>query len=119
VLDGFNRARVTIPVTPARSKGHASVVVPEDGLGDGGAAVWCASTRRARVEDDPARAGGWWCLDLQPRRAAAYGARGGALLRLRELFDESGSTRAPQTRFERKPRCAQGGRQPARHFSRL
>jgi imidazolonepropionase-like amidohydrolase len=99
VLDGFNPRAVAIPVT--RLEGVTGViVVPSGGLVQGqGAAV---------------RLDGANSLDMLVRapvavyatvaasgRAAAYGARGGAMLRLRELLDDVRQYARRRAEFER------------------
>jgi imidazolonepropionase-like amidohydrolase len=86
VLDGFNPRAVTIAVT--RLEGvTASVLVPGDGLVSGRAAV--VRLDGERVPEMTLRAPAAVVASVASEgRAAAYGARGGALLRLRELFDD-------------------------------
>ena len=76
-----------------------------------GRAPWCAWPASS-VDEMLVRApGGDLRLGGRDGRAAAYGARGGLLLRLRELFDDVRAVRAPARRLRAQP-DAQGGRQP-------
>jgi imidazolonepropionase-like amidohydrolase len=98
VLDGFNPRAVTIPIT--RMEGiTATVLAPEGGLVAGQGAL----VRLGGQGDD---------MVVKPRvavyaslaadgRAAAYGARGGLLLRLRELFDDVRQYARRRQDFER------------------
>jgi imidazolonepropionase-like amidohydrolase len=86
VIDGFNPRAVAIPVT--RLEGVTSaVIVPDRGLVSGQAAVVRLDGRR--VPDMTVRAPAAIHASMgEGGRAAAHGARGGVLLRLRELIDD-------------------------------
>jgi imidazolonepropionase-like amidohydrolase len=99
VIDGFNPRAAAIPTT--RLEGVTSVViVPSGGLVSGrGAAVRLWGTR---VPDMTVRAPvGVYVHMGEQGRAAGYGARGGQLLRLRELLDDVRQYARRRAEFER------------------
>jgi imidazolonepropionase-like amidohydrolase len=86
VVDGFNPRAVAIPVT--RIEGVTTVLAaPSGGLVSGRGAVFRLHGDRVdqMVVRSPVAAFASMASD---GRSAAYGARGGLLLRLRELFDD-------------------------------
>ena len=86
VVDGFNPRAVSIPVT--RIEGVTAVLAaPSGGLVSGRGAV--LRLAGDRVEDMILRTPvAMFASMTTDGRTAAYGARGGLLLRLRELFDD-------------------------------
>jgi imidazolonepropionase-like amidohydrolase len=86
VLDGLNPRAVAIPV--ARVAGITSTVLaPDGGLVSGQGAL--VHLTGGSVDEMLVRAPvGIYVSLAEDGRAAAYGARGGLLLRLRELFDD-------------------------------
>ncbi len=99
VLDGLNPRSSVIPVT--RIEGvTASVLVPHGGLVSGrGAVVQLAGDS---VDEMLVRApAAVWASLAGPGRLASYGARGGAMLRLRELIDDVRQYSRRRQDFER------------------
>jgi imidazolonepropionase-like amidohydrolase len=86
VLDGLNPRAVTIPVTRIAGV-TSSVLAPEGGLVSGQGALVHLSGDSVPQMLLRAPIGIYVSLAADGR-AAAYGARGGLLLRLRELFDD-------------------------------
>jgi imidazolonepropionase-like amidohydrolase len=99
VLDGLNPRAVTIPIT--RIAGITSTVLaPEGGLVSGQGAF--IHLDGASVEQMLVRAPvGIYVSLAADGRAAAYGARGGQLLRLRELIDDVRAYARRRPDFER------------------
>jgi len=99
VLDGLNPRSVLIPVT--RIEGvTTSVLVPHGGLVSGRQAVvrLAGDSAEAMVVRSPAAI---YATASGPGRAAAFGARGGVMLRLRELFDDVRQYARRRQDFER------------------
>jgi imidazolonepropionase-like amidohydrolase len=99
VLDGFNPRALDIPV--ARLEGvTSSVIVPRGGLvaGRGAVVAFEGDTVDRVVVRSPA---GVWASLGEGGRAAGFGARGGALLRLRELVDDVRQYTRRRDEFER------------------
>src|SRR6185436_16618582 len=99
VLDGLNPRSVLIPVT--RIEGvTTSVLVPRGGLVSGRQAVvrLAGDSAEAMVVRSPAAI---YATASGPGRAAAFGARGGVMLRLRELFDDVRQYARRRQDFER------------------
>lgn len=99
VLDGLNPRSLVIPVT--RIEGvTSSVLVPRGGLVTGRPAVV------RLLGDDVAQMTVRWPASVHasaadPARALAHGARGGWMLRLRELFDDVRQYQRRRQDFER------------------
>ncbi len=99
VLDGLNPRAVNIPVT--RLEGVTSVVLaPTGGLieGQGAAVRLDGGNVPAMLVRAPVAV---YASMAQPGRTAAYGARGGLMLRLRELFDDVRQYARRKNDFER------------------
>ncbi len=99
VIDGFNPRAVNVPIT--RAEGVTAVALAaRGGLVAGRGAVVHLSG--ARINDLLLRGPSAVYANLAaPGRAAGFGARGGALLRLRELFDDVRQYRDRRADFER------------------
>jgi imidazolonepropionase-like amidohydrolase len=99
VLDGFNPHSVVIPIT--RIEGvTTTVVTPRGGLVSGRGAVvkLLGESVDEMLMRSPAAV---YANAAAPGRAVAYGARGGVLLRLRELFDDVRQYARRRQDFER------------------
>jgi imidazolonepropionase-like amidohydrolase len=99
VVDGFNPRSVLIPIT--RMEGvTSSVLVARGGLVSGGEAVvrLAGEGVEAMVVRAPAAV---YATAARPGRAVAWGARGGVMLRLRELFDDVRQYARRRQDFER------------------
>jgi imidazolonepropionase-like amidohydrolase len=99
VVDGFNPRSVLIPIT--RMEGvTSSVLVARGGLVSGREAVvrLAGDTVDAMVVRAPAAV---YATAARPGRAVAWGARGGVMLRLRELFDDVRQYARRRQDFER------------------
>jgi imidazolonepropionase-like amidohydrolase len=99
VVDGLNPRSVLIPVT--RLEGvTASVLVPRGGLVSGRQAV--VRLLGDSVDEMVVRAPvAIYASDAGHGRAAAFGARGGVMMRLRELFDDVRQYARRRQDFER------------------